>query len=54
MDQKRSCLISQKFPPFGCSRDVPLLRYQWLVAVYYDCALECLANERLENVKHPG
>jgi hypothetical protein len=30
------------------------VRYQGLAVVYYGCALECLANERLAIVKNPG
>jgi hypothetical protein len=46
--------ISQKFSPYGRIRDAHLPRYQELAVVYYGCTLECLANERLANVKYQG
>jgi hypothetical protein len=46
--------VSGKFSPYGRARNVHLPRHQRLAVVYYGCALECLANERLAHVKYPG
>ncbi len=43
-------------PDLGIShaRGAHLLRYQELAVDYYGVALECLANERLAQVKYQG
>jgi len=54
MQDSDSSSISQKFSPYGRIRNTHFQRYQGLAVAYYGCALECLVNERLANVKFSG